>query len=236
MSTPELCPRDSRALQALFAHRDHRTLEVKASQAQLCRASSVSATSWQTYAIPSLVRLGLVQAERVSMGHYQAFRYRLTPLGVQTAKTTPILGADTTPTRHFGVVSGSSRGRTLGSSSFLDYPEEREKEPTKETTPSGEVGAVSGSSADVGEALKKALELIEALVAERGVPIERCECGRLKVKKTNGKTGAEFLACPLWKKCPHYAKAESPAAESARKSREAAEKTRQALQARQRTA
>ena len=246
VANPPLNNRDARALLALFAHRDHGTLVVMASQSQLLRASSLPATTWQDRAIPSLERLGLVRTQAVQRSHYRAVQYTLTTLGVEAAKTTPLPQYETAPGSSNGVVSGSSRGRTSFSSSFLDLLEGTKKKEEEDTTPPHDpAGVVPGSSTGAVSELNLAQALaaiaaqqrtIDALMAKVGLLPETCSCGQVKVEKTNTKDGSKFKACPLFKACPHYSKAESPAAESARKSREAAEKTRQALQIRTRTA
>ncbi len=243
MSTPQLCPRDARALQALFAHRDHGTLVVQASQSQLLRASSLPATTWQSGAIPSLVRQRLITVQTVQRSHYKAIQYTLTPLGVEVAKTTPMPQCETAPGSSGGVVSGSSRGRTsFSSSSFLGILEGIKKEEEEETTPPhAPTGVVSGSSVGaVSEmTLAQALEVIaaqqrtiERLMVQVGLLPETCSCGKVKVEKTNTKDGSKFKVCPLWKKCPHYSRPESPAVESAKKASEAARETTERLRRR----
>lgn len=239
MPTPELCPRDARALLALYAHRDHGTLVVMASQAQLLRASSLPATTWQDRAIPSLVTQRLLTVQAVQRSHYKAIQYTLTPLGVEVAETTPLPQDETTPGSSNGVVSGSSRGRTSFSSSFLDSPEGTKKEEEKETAPSHDpAGVVPGSSTGVVSemTLAQALEVIaaqqrtiERLMTQAGLLPETCSCGRVKVEKTNTKDGSKFKACPLFKSCPHYSRAESPAIESAKRASEAARETAERL-------
>ncbi len=241
--------RDARALSALYAHRDHVSLVVTASQGQLLRASGIPATTWQSGAIPSLVQQRLLTVQTVSRGHYKAVQYTLTALGVQVAETTPLPQSETTPGSSGGVVSGSSRGRTLLSSSFLGSLGRTKKEAEEETPPVDDTGGVSGSSGGVVSGVVSESLLREALrvIAEQsrtildmakaqGIVPETCSCGQVKVERVNSKDGSRFMACPLFKRCPHYSKAESPAVESARKAREAAEKTRQSLQIRPRTA
>ncbi len=241
MSTPQICPRDARALLALYAHRDHGTLVVMASQSQLLRASSMAATTWQSGAIPSLVRQRFISVQTVQRSHYRAIQYTLTPLGVEVAQTTPLPQCETAPGSSGGVVSGSSRGRT-SFSSFLGILEGTKKEEEKETTPPHTPsGVVSGSSVGVVSemTLAQALEVIaaqqrtiERLMVQVGLLPETCSCGKVKVEKTNTKDGSKFKACPLFKACPHYSKTESPAVESAKKASEAARETAERLRRR----
>lgn len=238
-----LTDRQIRGLVVLYAHRDHSTGKVMASQSQLLRASSLKATTWQDSVIPALVALGLVSTAMETRGHYRAMAYTLTPEGLALAPTLPVpSGSSHSETARSGssvgssrVVSGSSPGRlSSSSSSFWDQNKKEEKTETTRDDPPGSSTRPGDdpepSRAVLAETLKEAVETIRelhetirSLATQQGLVSPKCECGKDKTLKTNTKDGSKFWACPLFKKCPHYSKEPT----GAQKAAALAEKTRQ---------